>query len=151
MYLTYVHPYILAHELDIENLISSSHDQLKRMGMTYLRRLWAYLQQLLGVDPSAQSHAPPRPLTPQNQPQSCAQALLAKFSLPPIGPFDPQSALSALLSTFIRICKSPSRKKPQFVRCRECALAMFEYPAIGLNPLIDPERGSACAREITCR
>jgi len=71
--------------------------------MTYLRRLWAYLQQLLGVDPSAQSHAPPRPLTPQNQPQSYAQALLAKFSLPPIGPFDPQSALSALLSTFTAV------------------------------------------------
>lgn len=39
----------MVHEADIENLISSGHDQLKRTGMTYIRRLWAYLQQLLGL------------------------------------------------------------------------------------------------------
>jgi len=59
--------------------------------------LWAYLQTSLGIDATTQTHTPPRPSTPQ---QSYAQSLLAKFSLPPIGPFDPQSALSAILSTF---------------------------------------------------
>jgi hypothetical protein len=97
LYLTYVHPYILAHELDIENLISSSHDQLKRTGIIYLCRLWAYLQTSLGIDATTQTHTPPRPPTPQH---SYAQSLLAKFSLSPIGLFDPQSALSAILSSF---------------------------------------------------
>jgi receptor expression-enhancing protein 1/2/3/4 len=51
LYLNYIHPYILAHEADIENLISSGHDQAVRLGITYLRRLWAYIQELLGVPP----------------------------------------------------------------------------------------------------
>lgn len=49
LYLTYIHPYIQAHESDIENIISSGHDQFKRIGITYLRRFWAYLQQTLGL------------------------------------------------------------------------------------------------------
>ena len=49
LYLTYIHPYIQAHEAEIEELISSGHGQLKNLGMTYLRRLWAYLQDLMGV------------------------------------------------------------------------------------------------------
>ena len=51
--MTYIHPYILAHEADIENLISSGHDQAMRVGMTYVRRLLAYIQHLLGVPPQA--------------------------------------------------------------------------------------------------
>ena len=49
--MTYIHPYILTHEADIENLIASGHNQLRTTGMMYLRRLWAFLQQLLGVPP----------------------------------------------------------------------------------------------------
>ncbi len=54
LYITYVHPYILTHEKEIEDLISSGHEQLRRNGMTYLRRLWAYIQQLIvNVDVSS--------------------------------------------------------------------------------------------------
>ena len=55
LYLTYVHPYIQAHEAEIEDFISSGHDQLKSLGMTYLRHLWAYLQDLMGVPPQVKS------------------------------------------------------------------------------------------------
>ena len=41
-----VHPYILTHEADIENLMSTGHEELKRVGIICLRRLWAYLQRL---------------------------------------------------------------------------------------------------------
>ena len=112
MYLTYVHPYILTHEADIENLIASGHNQLRTTGMMYLRRFWAYLQQLLGVPPQVRISyfraltlqdrtRPPTPPQPaQSQASSYAQLLLQRFSLPPIGTFDPATnLLSSLIST----------------------------------------------------
>ena len=48
-----------AHEAEIEELISSGHDQLKSLGMTYLRHLWAYLQDLMGVPPQVNPRTTP--------------------------------------------------------------------------------------------
>jgi hypothetical protein len=44
------------HETEIESLISTGHDRLKRLSIIYLRRLYAYIQQLLGVTPEVTPH-----------------------------------------------------------------------------------------------
>jgi hypothetical protein len=67
--------------------------------MTYLRRLWAFLQDLMGIPPQHQTR--PQSPTQATTPTSYAQSLLAKFSLPPIGPLDPAANfLTSIFSTF---------------------------------------------------
>jgi hypothetical protein len=67
--------------------------------MTYLRRLWAFLQDLMGIPPQHQTR-PPSPAQATTA-TSYAHSLLAKFSLPPIGPLDPAANfLTSIFSTF---------------------------------------------------
>lgn len=90
LYLEQVHPQLTKHELEIEDFISRAHDQLKALGIEYLKRAIQYGEEVIfGIRRVAE--APPSPGDPNN-PVSYANSLLSRFRLPPISPYGSQVA-----------------------------------------------------------
>jgi receptor expression-enhancing protein 1/2/3/4 len=77
LYETHLQPFLLEHELAIDDFISSAHDRVKTAGLSYLKRAVELLKEyVLGIaPPAARPPAPPSSLT-------YAQSLIARFNIP---------------------------------------------------------------------
>lgn len=76
LYQTYVHPFLMEHESDIDIFITSAHDRARAAG-------WQYLQQAIEWFKVTVLGNQPRPQTPPHSRQgSYAQQLLSRFNLP---------------------------------------------------------------------
>jgi receptor expression-enhancing protein 1/2/3/4 len=100
VYIEYIHPFLHAHEGDIESFIARSLDQARAAVLQYYRRFVEYVREtFLGVEPRPQPR-PTRPAATQST-ATYVQTLLSRFNLPaaatpPAG--DIYSYLSSALS-----------------------------------------------------
>jgi len=76
IYQTYIHPFLYEHEREIDQFISSSHDNAKKAGLQYLKQAieWAKVN-MLGLPPR-------RPTPPSSRQVSYSTSLLQRFSMP---------------------------------------------------------------------
>jgi hypothetical protein len=94
LYVEHVHPTLDAHEREIEEFITRTHDQAKAAGVEYIRKLIDYAREsLFGTLQQAhqaaiQSQHPP----PPEDPTSFVQNLFTRWRVPPITPYAPQMA-----------------------------------------------------------
>lgn len=87
IYTTYVHPYLEENEAQIEELIATTHDNMKSAGMAYLKRAIELLRtQVLGMPPDPDAQRPDSSSSssvPASQrPRGYTQSLLDRFQLP---------------------------------------------------------------------
>ncbi|KJR86314.1 HVA22 domain membrane protein [Sporothrix schenckii 1099-18] len=89
LYQSHVHPWIVEHETQIDELIGSAYARLRSAGMHYLKQAIAYLRTALGLPVAPEG--PPSSSSPSSSPfsyagaasaQSYTQSLLARFTLP---------------------------------------------------------------------
>ncbi|KUI69416.1 Receptor expression-enhancing protein 2 [Cytospora mali] len=85
IYTTYIYPYLEENEAQIEELIATTHDNMKSAGMAYLKRAIEMLRtQVLGMppDPNAQRSDSSSAVPASQRPRSYTQSLLERFQLP---------------------------------------------------------------------
>lgn len=76
IYQTYVHPFLVEHEGDIDRYISEGHDKAKALGLQYMKAAIDWVKvNILGMPPKA-------PTPPPSRQGSYAQQLLSRFNLP---------------------------------------------------------------------
>lgn len=95
LYVEHVHPTLDAHEREIEEFITRTHDQAKAAGVEYIRKLIDYAREALfgtlqqahqAAIQSSQNSPPPE------DPTSFVQNLFTRWRVPPITPYAPQMA-----------------------------------------------------------
>lgn len=76
IYQSYIHPFLYEHEREIDQFISSSHDNAKKAGLQYLKQAidWAKVN-VLGLPPR-------RPTPPSSRGVSYSTSLLQRFTMP---------------------------------------------------------------------
>ena len=76
IYQTYVHPFLVEHENDIDKFISEAHDRVKSAGLQYAKMAIEWIKvNVLGMPAK-----PPTP--PPSRQESYVQQLLSRFNLP---------------------------------------------------------------------
>jgi receptor expression-enhancing protein 1/2/3/4 len=76
VYYTYIEPFIVQHEQDIDIFIGQAHERLSAAGLGYLNQLIdLFVERILGRAPSSSTSAP------QNT-ASYAQSLFSRFAIP---------------------------------------------------------------------
>lgn len=83
LYVTYIHPSLLAHETDIEEFITKAHEHAKAAGVTYIKKLLIFARDLILGDlrKEVTTPQPSPPIPPQ---VSYTQYLLSRFRFSPI-------------------------------------------------------------------
>ena len=83
IYTTYIHPYLEENEAQIEELIATTHDNMKSAGVAYLKRAIELLRtQVLGMAPSPNAQRAESTIPAAQRPRSYTQSLLDRFQLP---------------------------------------------------------------------
>lgn len=83
IYTVYVHPYLEENESQIENLIATTHDNLKAAGVAYLRRaVELFRTQVLGLAPNPDARRAESNVPASQRPRGYTQSLLERFQLP---------------------------------------------------------------------
>ncbi|KAK7747481.1 hypothetical protein SLS53_001736 [Cytospora paraplurivora] len=83
IYTTYVHPYLEENESQIENLIATTHDNLKAAGVAYLKRaIELFRTQVLGLAPNPDAQRAESNVPASQRPRGYTQSLLERFQLP---------------------------------------------------------------------
>ncbi|ROW00883.1 hypothetical protein VPNG_08284 [Cytospora leucostoma] len=83
IYTTYVHPYLQENESQIENLIATTHDNLKAAGVAYLKRaMELFRTQVLGLAPNPDAQRAESNVPASQRPRGYTQSLLERFQLP---------------------------------------------------------------------
>ncbi|KAI9673446.1 MAG: hypothetical protein M1817_002908 [Caeruleum heppii] len=84
IYQAHIHPFLAAHEAEIDTFISSAHDRVKEAGWTYLKQALEYVKvHLLDMQPKkTTSSAPASAYAGMTGGMNYAQALLARFNIP---------------------------------------------------------------------
>ncbi|OJD19048.1 hypothetical protein AJ78_00999 [Emergomyces pasteurianus Ep9510] len=82
LYQVYIDPFLLHHELEIEQFMSKAHDSAKAAGLEYLYKAIDLIREkVMGLPPTAAAAPPPQP--PQTAGAAgFAQALLSRFTIP---------------------------------------------------------------------
>lgn len=76
IYQTYVHPFFVEHENEIDRYISEAHDKAKALGLQYMKATIEWIKvNVFGMPPKA-------PTPPPSRSGSYAQQLLSRFNLP---------------------------------------------------------------------
>ncbi|KAI9786171.1 MAG: hypothetical protein M1839_007581 [Geoglossum umbratile] len=120
-YIQYIHPFLRAHEGDIEAFIARSLDQARAVALQYYRRAIEYIKEtFLGVDPRQQG--PPAPPAATQSTATYVQTLLSRFNLPaaatsPAGDF--YSYLSSTLSQQQPSTTTPTSFLPPWTQPKE--------------------------------
>ena len=79
VYQTYISPFLIQHEAQIERNISDAHDRMKSASVAHLHQAIDFVrEQIFGLAPKQQPSAPP----PRAWGESYATSLLARFNLP---------------------------------------------------------------------
>lgn len=93
LYVEHIHPTLDAHEREIEDFITRTHDQAKAAGIEYIRKLIDYAREaLFGTLHQAHQAATQSQQAPPEDPASFIQTLFTRWKVPPITPYAPQMA-----------------------------------------------------------
>lgn len=91
LYVEHIHPTLEAHEKEIEDFITRTHDQAKAAGVEYIRKLLHMArEQLFGPQEAAAASQPQQPLS--QDAASFVTNLFSRWNVPPITPYAPQMA-----------------------------------------------------------
>ncbi|KAJ5172502.1 TB2/DP1/HVA22-related protein [Penicillium capsulatum] len=115
LYQDYVDPFLTYHEREIEDMIGTTHEKAKAMGLQYFYQAIDLIRQkVLGLPP--QQQAPP----PPSGPASYAHSLLSRFNIPTAaaaapstGSTDWYSALSSTLGSVTSTGKSREARQEE--------------------------------------
>lgn len=91
LYVEHIHPTLEAHEKEIEDFITRTHDQAKAAGVQYIRKLLHMArEQIFGPQEIVAASTPQQPLS--QDAASFVTNLFSRWNVPPISPYAPQMA-----------------------------------------------------------
>lgn len=124
LYQTYVHPFLYEHEREIDQFISSSHDNAKKAGLQYLKQAieWAKVN-VLGLPPR-------RPTPPSSRQVSYSTSLLQRFVMPTARDSTAQAGAGDLFSVLGNVMQQAGYAKSRELQPEDLAASGLIPPSI---------------------